>query len=312
MGSPFHPHPAGLDAFPPSDSPASETSSPIPTDTPLPTETAAPDRHADSSQHRLSYKSSLPIPRLSRSCITPRAGTASPAVAARFNVQVEEITSPKNLPAIGLVDAGTLLIIPDRILVEKTPNTQIIPDSEVIFSASATTFDLAGFITDAGGFLAGYRQWITSTGWTTSTDVINGLTRNNSVNPRLLLALLEYESGWVYGTPIDMFREKYPMGYQIQDDDQGLYKQLQWAVNQLFEGYYGWRMGTLTELTFPDGETLRLAPDLNAGTVALQYFFSRQRNRAEWERVLDPQLLLRLPRLFHRNVRRSGCARPDR
>jgi murein DD-endopeptidase MepM/ murein hydrolase activator NlpD len=199
-----------------------------------------------------------------------------------------------------LINAGTLLIIPDKIPDDRTPNILLIPDSEVIFSASATDFDVAGFVTEAGGFLAGYKQWITSSGWTTSPDVIKKLALENSANPRLLLALLEYESGWVFGAPTDMFREKYPMGYQIQDDDQGLYKQLQWAVNQLFEGYYGWRTGTLTELTFPDGERLRLAPDLNAGTVALMVFFSRTRDRAEWERVLDPDSPSSFPALFTR------------
>ena len=218
-----------------------------------------------------------------------QSGDSLAAVAARFGVDQQEIASLKNLPAGGLIDPGTLLIVPDRIETEKTPNVMVMPDSEVIFSASATDFDVAGFITESGGFLAGYQQWLTTPGWTSGTDVLKQLTRDNSANPRLMLALLEYESGWVYGgTPTDMFREKYPMGYQIQDDDQGLYKQLQWAVNQLFEGYYGWRMGTLTELTFPNGESLRLAPELNAGTVAIQYFFSRQRNRAEWARILDP------------------------
>ena len=129
--------------------------------------------------------------------------------------------------------------------------------------------------------------------------MLKQLARDNSANPRLLLALLEYESGWVVGTPGNIFREQYPMGFQIQDDDQGLYKQLQWAINQLFEGYYGWRAGTLTELTFPNGETLRLAPDLNAGTVAVQFLFSRQRNRAEWERALDPNSSSSFPAYFN-------------
>jgi len=203
-------------------------------------------------------------------------------------VDQSEITSPKNLPAGGLVDPGTLLIVPDRIGTERTPNVMVMPDSEVIFSASATDLDVAGFIAEAGGYISQYYQWITTSGRTSGTDVLKKLTQDNSANPRLMLALLEYESGWVFGDPTDMFHEKYPMGFQIQDDDQGLFNQLQWAINQLFEGYYGWRMGVLTEITFPNGESLRLAPDLNAGTVAVQYFFSRQHNRAEWARILDP------------------------
>jgi murein DD-endopeptidase MepM/ murein hydrolase activator NlpD len=68
----------------------------------------------------------------------------------------------------------------------------------------------------------------------------------------------------------------------------GVFIQTVLAVNELFIGYYGWRSGTLTELTFPNGNTLRIAPDLNAGTVAIQYFFSNFYNQAEWQRVIDP------------------------
>jgi LasA protease len=216
-----------------------------------------------------------------------QSGDSLAAVAARFGVAEQEITSPKNLPASGLIDPGTLLIVPDRIGVEKTPNIKVMPDSEIIFSASATDFDIAGFIAKAGGYLSTYQQYLGTTGKTTGTEGMIRLTTENSVNPRLMLALLEYEGGWVYGTPTDMLREKYAMGYQSQKYE-GLFMQLVWGMNQLFSGYYGWRMGALTELTFPNGEILRIDPGLNAGTVAIQYFFSRQHNRAEWERLLDP------------------------
>ena len=203
-----------------------------------------------------------------------QSGDSLASVAKRFSVDPSEITSPRDIPQTGLIEAGILLIVPDRIEAAKTPNVKIMPDSEVVFTASASKFDVAGFIANANGYLSSYKQWITTSGTTSGTDVLTKLTLDNSANPRLLLALLEYESGWVYGQPPNIFREKYPMGFQIQDDDQGLHKQLQWTINQLYAGYYGWRAGTLTEIEFPDGEKLRLSPDLNAGTVALQYFFS--------------------------------------
>jgi len=61
-------------------------------------------------------------------------------------------------------------------------------------------------------------------------------------------------------------------------------------VQELSNGYYGWRGGTLTELTFPDGTTIRLSPELNAGTVAIQYFFSKTRNFMEWAQAIDPNV----------------------
>lgn len=228
-----------------------------------------------------------------------QSGDTLDTLAVRFGVDRQEITSPKDLPGTGLIDPGTLLIIPDLLETPTTSNIQILPDSEIIFSASATDFDTAGFISNAVGYLSEYHQWLGSTGDVTGAQGMIRATTENSVNPRLMLALLEYESGWVYGKPADMLREEYPMGYQVLKY-KGLFMQMVWTVNQLFHGYYGWRTGTLTELTFPNGETLRLHPELNAGTVALQYFFSRNHNRADWERILNPNSDNGFPALYAR------------
>jgi LasA protease len=216
-----------------------------------------------------------------------QSGDTLDALAARFGVGAQEITSPKTIPGSTLIDAGTLLIIPDRIDKETSPDVQILPDSEIVYSATAANFNSDQFIVNAGGHLSAYREYLGSTGWTTGVQAMKRLADENSVNPRLLLAVLEYESHWVYSAPATTLGEEYPMGFQSLKY-KGLFMQMVWAVNQLFNGYYGWRTGTLTELTFPDGETLRLHPELNAGTVAIQYFFSRHHNRAEWAEIVSP------------------------
>lgn len=63
--------------------------------------------------------------------------------------------------------------------------------------------------------------------------------------------------------------------------------QLVWGINQLSTGYYDWRAGKLTELSFQDGSKLRLDPTLNAGTVGLMYYFSRSHTLNEWLRIMD-------------------------
>ncbi len=77
------------------------------------------------------------------------------------------------------------------------------------------------------------------------------------------------------------------MGY-INLYYRGLFGQMLWTVNQLSIGYYGWRSGTLTELKFPDGSKLRINPQLNAGTVAIQYLFSKVHSRSQWSQMIDP------------------------
>lgn len=211
-----------------------------------------------------------------------------PAVAKRFGVEVSEITSPKILPEKGFLDTGTLLIIPDRHddSVQFTQSVQFIPDSEFVFSAAAVDFDIAAYVRDAGGYLSTYREYLGTTGWTSGAGVIERAAYENSVNPRLLLAILDYESHWVRGNPENKFRTDYPMGYE-NFRNKGMFLQLAWAINQMSMGYYGWRIGSLTEITFRDGSTLHLDPTLNAGTVAIMMLFSRLHSLNEWLRIMD-------------------------
>jgi len=215
-----------------------------------------------------------------------QSGDTIEAVAARFDVNIGEITSSTPLPKSGLIDPGTLLVVPEKLTVYG-PDVQIMPDSEIIFSVSAANFDIYSYVAQAGGKLATHREYLSSAGWTTGSQAIERISQENSVNPQLLLALLDYQGNWVTGTPKDTFHEQYAMGFE-NEFKKGVFIQTVLAVNELFTGYYGWRSGTITEFTFPDGTNLRIAPDLNAGSVAIQYFFSKFYNRQEWQRVIDP------------------------
>jgi len=216
-------------------------------------------------------------------------GDSLPAVAAHFGVEASEITSSETLPETGLLIPDTPLIIPNR-LGETTPNVQIMPDSEVVYSSSAMDFDIESYITEAGGYLSTtYREYLVSTGWTNGAQAVQRMAIENSINPRLLLALIEYESGWVNGQPSNLAQGDYPLGH-VDYYYRGLFRQMMWAVQELSNGYYGWRGGTLTELKFPDGTIIRLYPELNAGTVAIQYYFSKTRNFLEWAQVIDQNI----------------------
>ena len=216
-----------------------------------------------------------------------QAGDTLPVIAIRFGVDIAEITSPSStLPTTGLLNPNTLLIIPHK-LVNTTSAEKIIPDSELIYSPSAVGFDVDTYINDSGGYLSTYREWLGTTQWTSGADIIKRIALENSINPRILLALLEYQSGWVYGQPANPLQEDYPMG-KVDLSSKGLYAQLVWAVNQLSIGYYGWREGWKTDIQFSDGVTARLAPDLNSGTVAMQYYFAQVYDTPGWLGALDP------------------------
>jgi murein DD-endopeptidase MepM/ murein hydrolase activator NlpD len=209
------------------------------------------------------------------------------AVASHFGVDVTDISSDVDLPETGLIDPNTLMIIPFVIRIETTPAFKIMPDSEVIFSRSAIDFDVKNYVAAAGGYLSQFKEYLGSTGMTSGVEGVKRIAIENSINPRLLLALLEYESGWVTGQPNNLADNDYPLGY-VDLYYVGLFRQFMLASEDLSLGYYGWRSGQLSELTFPDGEKIRIAPDLNAGTVAIFYYFSKHNSYSNWLAIVDP------------------------
>ncbi len=259
----------------------------LPTDYPLPDATSNPQpvaTHQNSTG--LSTPAAVPVDTAPLLYYT-QAGDTLPVVAIRFGVEVKDITpSNGNVPATGLLTPNTLLIIP-HMLVNTTSPTKIIPDSELIYSPSAIDFDVVDYVDKAGGYLSHYKEWLGSSEWTTGGEVVSRIAVENSINPRLLLALLEYQSGWVFGNPTNLKQEDYPLG-KVDLSQKGLYSQLAWAVNQLSIGYYGWREGWVTEIKFYDGITAHLAPDLNSGTVALQYYFAQLYDTPGWLGAIDP------------------------
>lgn len=214
-----------------------------------------------------------------------QAGDTLPVLALRFGVAITEITSPDPLPEDSFIRSGQLLLIPNRLDMDPGElRVTLIPDSEIVYSPSAVNFNIKNFVKDKGGYLSSYSEWL-STGGYSGAEVVERAAIENSINPRLLLALVEYRGNWVTGQPRSLAEEYFPVGL-ADNNKKGLYKQLSWAVEQLSIGYYGWQNGRLTELEFTDGSTIRLWPEANAGTVAIGYLFSRLYDADNWREVM--------------------------
>ena len=291
-GVPETPTPSSLDAYPPPFDPFVVHDSAII----FPTSTIPPA--IATQQSYTATVTPVDMPPLIEPTYTPSLDTAPylyyaqsgdmiAAVASRFNVEESEITSDADLTKTTLIEPGTLLVIPNRINEATTPNIQIMPDAEIIFSITAADFDVNAYVKDANGYLSDYRDYLGSTGWITGSDAIERLAIENSINPRMILGILEYESRWVRGQPIDVLHTDFPMGFNDYRY-KGMSVQLVWAINTMAIAYYGWRAGTLTHLEFPDGTRLRIDPRLNAGTVAIQYLFSRLHSQSQWAQIINP------------------------
>jgi LasA protease len=256
--------------LPPSETPWPSVPEPVVSPTIPPTPTAA----GSSAGGSILYKA--------------QSGDTLRSVAVHFAVVPSDISSA-GAPLPGETDMlvpGQILVLPRR-LADTSPPDELIPDSEMVFSPPASAFDPVAFATDYPGFLNEYKE-VVGGQWRSGPEVVAMAALDNSVSPRLLLALLEYQSGWLTNPKRpdgDAFN--YPMG-RIDSQIPGLYRQLTWLANELGNGYYGWRAGTLTDLRFKDGSTLRIAPELNAGTVGLQWYFAQQLSRDAWEQAIGP------------------------
>lgn len=258
-------------AIPPSKTPT-QPLLPTFTDLPLFTSTPQPSRTPDpnaTARPPLQYYT--------------QAGDTLASITGRFGVSADQIVPSETLPPTGLINPGVLLIIPD-VLEGVYDSLTVLPDSEVVYSPSAIDFDITSYVAEADGYLNQYKETVGSRQYT-GAELVQRVALENSINPYLLLTLLEYKSHWVTARPTNMAETEYPMGY-VRLEYRGLYKQLSWAVQQLSIGYYGWRAGILNSLTFKDGSSVRISPGLNAGTAAIHFLFSRWYDQAEWAAAL--------------------------
>ncbi len=106
-------------------------------------------------------------------------------------------------------------------------------------------------------------------------QVVDRVAREYSVNPRLLLAVLEYQSGWVTRSTTPDARREYPMG-KADAYRKGLYKQLAWAADNLNRGYYLWKVNGISGWPLADGGIVvaspRSTPAPRAFNISLAYY----------------------------------------
>lgn len=200
------------------------------------------------------------------------------AIAEKFNVSLESIIEANDLLYPDLLEVGQILIIPTAISHPRGPDNKIIPDSELVFGPLANSLDISEFITRYDGYLARYTEEVHGE-VLTGSEIVRQIAEAYSINPRLLIALLEYKSGWLSNpSPKDPSN---PFGY-INDQYTDLYWQLVWAAIHLNNGYYTWRAGTSRDWLLTDGTIVPIAPTINAGTAGIQNFFAQLDTYETW------------------------------
>ena len=209
------------------------------------------------------------------------AGDTLSSLATLYGTTIDEILRLNpTINATTTLQVGQTLTMPGR-PTQETPNTKLIPDSELVNSPGVIGFDVAAYIKFQPGFIRVYSEDVYSRRMT-AAEIIKFVSNSTGVNPRLLLALLEYRSGWITNPVPSDSGMLYPMGFTTNCSP-NLFQQLNCAANTLNAGYYGYKQRGLTYLLFKDDSRLAYAPELNPGTTAVQYYLARTAaNRASW------------------------------
>jgi murein DD-endopeptidase MepM/ murein hydrolase activator NlpD len=221
-----------------------------------------------------------------------KPGDALGQIARQYGVSLQLLVQANNLTNPDLLEVGQVLTIPVPTPEAPGSDFKIVPDSELVYGPSTAEFDINNFIQEHGGYLASYTEVIdeaqTSGVPLSGAQVVERVAQEYSVNPRLLLAVLEYESGWVTQSKPREGTLEYPMG--VRDRwRKGLYRQLAFVANQLNRGYYLWRVNGVGAWLLSDGKLVPIAPTLNAGSAGVQNLFSSLYDHAAWRKAVSPE-----------------------
>ncbi|RPJ29366.1 MAG: LysM peptidoglycan-binding domain-containing protein [Chloroflexi bacterium] len=223
-------------------------------------------------------------------------GDTLPALAARFNTTVDEIMAANPIipQDATTMPPGLPMKIPIYYLPLWGTAYQSIPDHAFVNGPAQIGFSTSAFVASTSGWLSRYRVYAGEK-MRTGAEVVDYVAINYSVSPQLLLALLEYQTGAL--TQPEPPGGRYALGFR-RVNYEGPYLQLVIAANMLNNGYYSWRAGKLTEIELLDDALFRPDPWQNAGSVALQYYFSRLYAGDKYFASIGPEGLVRVYQTF--------------
>ncbi len=223
---------------------------------------------------------SVPALRTSTENYTVRVGDTLAVIARRYGVDVNTVAEANSITNVNLLSVGQQLVIPPPHPRYNAPDFKIIPDSELVYGPKTMGFDVAKFVHEKDGWLDVYQEKVDGE-MESGATIVERVSQEHSVNPRILLAILDYQSGWVTQKNPHLQADAYPLGFH-DGYRAGLYKQLFWAANNLDRGFYDWQTSSFGGWVLTDGSVIPVSPVVNSGTAAVQYLMSLLKDQSSW------------------------------
>ncbi|MFQ5921827.1 MAG: LysM peptidoglycan-binding domain-containing protein [Anaerolineales bacterium] len=230
---------------------------------------------------------------------TVQYGDSLNGIAGRMGVGANQILVENGLPNPNFLAVGQILHMPTPLPQAPSPSFKIIPDAELVNGESALGFSATELIRAWNGALNRYSEFVDGEELS-GAQIVERVASKHSVNPRLLLAVLEYQGGWLTMPERAPDRYTYELGYE-RTGFEGLYRQLSWAADQLNRGYYQWRAGWAGPYILSDGTAVPPGPGINAGTAAVQWLISQLYPPDSWRTVIGEDGFFRVYEILFGN-----------
>lgn len=212
-------------------------------------------------------------------------GDSLGAIAARYGVGPGQIILANGILNPDLLSVGQALEIPAPIVQPEGPSYKVLPDSALVYGPASILFDLGNFSGSWSSYLNTYSETVDGVELS-GPGIVLQVAEQYSIDPRLLLALLEVQGGWVRSATVNGVAGTYPLGH-IAPGSEGLFAQLSWAADQLNLGYYRWKSGWAGPFVFGDGRVVPAGSGINAGTAGVAQVFSQLVDVETWRQVMS-------------------------
>jgi LysM repeat protein len=223
----------------------------------------------------------LPTLRTNPETYVIRQGDTLNNIARLYEISLESLEAANPNVNPNWLVVGDSLTIPVPPPQNTGADFKIIPDSELVYSPTSASFNIQDFINKQGGYLSTYSEKVDGE-YVSGAQIIQRVASEYSVNPRVLLAVLEFQSQWVTSSNPPSDTLSYPI--RLYDSYRaGLFYQISWAANNLNYGFYAWLENGASHWILQDGGLVPISPTINAGTAGVQALMATLDTRATWD-----------------------------
>ncbi len=218
-----------------------------------------------------------------------QTGDTLPYLASRFNTSVGEILDANSFipPTATTMPPGMPMKIPIYYKPLWGSPYRILPDSHFGNGPVQVDFDVQDFVANTNGWLSQYSNYVADKN-RSGAELVEYVAHYYSISPRLLLALLEYQSGALTQAKVDPEVKEYALGSRLWNH-RGLFLQMAWAANLLNEKYYTYKNMAYSSIEHRDGSIEHFDPWQNAASVSLMVFFNSLMDYPEYMLAISPQ-----------------------